>query len=98
MARHLYTCRPASLASVSLSKGCNGTSTITTAISGCFTSVVNLSAAGPTGVTVTFNPASIVAPGSGNSTMAIAVASTVAAGSYPITVTRTRVRGGTHTA
>ena len=74
-------------ASLSVVLGSNGTSTITTAISGGFDSAIALSATGqPTGVTVTFNPTSIAAPGSGTSTMTIAVASTTATGTYTITV------------
>jgi subtilase family serine protease len=77
----------ASPSSLSVVQGSNGTSTITTAISGGFDSAIALSATGqPTGVTVTFNPPSIAAPGSGTSTMTIAVASTTAAGTYTITV------------
>jgi uncharacterized membrane protein len=87
----------ASPASVSGAQGANGTSTITTTVSGGFNSAVALSASGqPSGVTVSFNPASIAAPGSGTSTMTMAVASTAAAGSYTITVTGTG-GGNTHT-
>ena len=80
----------ASPTSVSVVQGSNGTSTITTAVSGGFNSAVALSATGqPTGVTVSFNPTSIAAPGSGTSTMTMAVASTTATGTYTITVTGT---------
>ena len=80
----------ASPGSVSVVQGNNGTSTITTAVSGGFNSAIALTTSGqPTGVTVTFSPTSIAAPGSGTSTMTIAVASTTAAGTYPITVTGT---------
>jgi subtilase family serine protease len=80
----------ASPASVSVVQGSNGTSTITTAVSGGFDAAVALSASGqPTGVTVSFNPSSIAAPGAGTSTMTITVATTTATGTYPITVTGT---------
>jgi subtilase family serine protease len=80
----------ASPASVSVVQGGNGSSTITTAVSGGFNSAVALTASGqPTGVTVSFSPTSIAAPGSGTSTMSIAVASTTATGTYTITVTGT---------
>ena len=73
---------------VSVVGGGKGTSTITTAVSGSFNSAVSLSASGlPSGVTVSFNPSSIAAPGSGSSTMTMNVASTTAPGSYTITVT-----------
>src|SRR6202522_587653 len=88
----------ASPTSVSVVVGNSGTSTITTAVSGGFDSAVALTASGqPTGVTVTFSPTSIAAPGSGTSTATLAVASTTATGTYTITVSGT---GGsiTHTA
>ncbi|MGA7414618.1 MAG: S53 family serine peptidase [Bryobacteraceae bacterium] len=90
----------ASPTSVSVVQGSNGTSTITTTVSGGFKSAIALSASGqPSGVTVTLSPTSIVAPGSGTSTMTIAVASgsTVTPGTYPIMVTGTG-GGITHTA
>ena len=80
----------ASPASVSVVQGSNGSSTITTAVSGGFDSAVALSTSGqPAGVTVSFSPSSIAAPGSGTSTMTITVASTTTTGTYPITVTGT---------
>jgi subtilase family serine protease len=88
----------ASPTSVSVVQGNNGTSTITTIVSGGFNSVIALSASGqPTGVTVGFNPTPIAAPGSGTSTMTMTVASTTATGTYTITVTGTG-GGITHTA
>ena len=78
----------ASPASLSVQQGNQGTSTITTAISGGFSSAVSLSASGaPSGITVTFNPQTIPAPGSGSSTMTITVDASTATGTYPITVT-----------
>ena len=80
----------ASPSSLSVVSGSNGTATITTAISGGFNSAVALTATGaPSGVTVSFSPASIGVPGSGSSTVTFAVASTVAAGTYSIMVTGT---------
>ncbi len=89
----------ASPSSVSVTQGSNGTSTITTTVSGGLNSAINLSATGqPTGVTVTFNPTSIAAPGSGTSTMTMTVASTTATGTYTITVTGVSSVGSlTHT-
>ena len=80
----------ASPTSVSVTQGKSGTSTISTSVTGGFSSAVALSATGqPAGVTVSFSPASITSPASGRSTMTIAVASTVAKGNYTITVTGT---------
>ena len=76
--------------SLSIAQGHQGTSTVTTAISGGFNSSIALSASGmPTGASVSFNPAAIPAPGSGTSTMTITVGSATPAGTYPITVTGT---------
>lgn len=78
----------ASPASVTVAQGNQGTSTITSTVTGGFDSAISLSASGqPTGVTVTFNPTSIT--GAGTSTMTISVASSTAPGTYPITVTGT---------
>ena len=88
----------ASPTSVSVVQGKSGSSTVTTTVSGGFSSAVALSASGqPTGVTVGFSPASIAAPGSGTSSATFTVASTTVAGTYPITITGTG-GGITHTA
>jgi subtilase family serine protease len=80
----------ASPSSVSVVRGNSGSSTITVGVLGGFSSAVALSATGqPTGVTVSFTPPSIAAPGSGTSSMSMVVASTTATGTYPITVTGT---------
>ncbi len=80
----------ASPTAVSVVRGGNTTSSITTAVLNGFDSAIALSAAGqPTGVTVTFNPTSIAAPGSGTSTMTMAAASTTKTGTDIITVTGT---------
>jgi subtilase family serine protease len=88
----------ASPTAVSVVVGSSGSSTINTTISGGFDSAVALSASGqPAGVTVSFSPTSIAAPGSGTSKATLTVASTTATGTYPITVTGTG-GGITHTA
>jgi len=74
--------------SVTVQAGSSGTSTITAAISGGFDSAIALSASGmPTGVTASFVPTSIAAPGSGSSTLTLAASSSAAAGTYTINVT-----------
>ena len=88
----------ASPGSVSIAQGSSGSSTVSTTVSGGFNSSVALSASGqPSGVTVSFSPSSIAAPGSGSSTMTITVAAGASVGSSTITVTGS---GGskTHTA
>src|SRR5208337_1720070 len=78
----------ASPASLSIAQGNQGTSTLTTTVSGGFNSAITLSASGvPSGTTVSFNPNPIPAPGSGNSTMTVTVGASTVLGTYPITVT-----------
>ncbi|HXM43913.1 MAG TPA: S53 family peptidase [Bryobacteraceae bacterium] len=80
-----------------LYRGQSGYAVVTTAVSGGFDSAIALSATGqPTGVTVSFSPASIKAPGSGKSEMLLTVSETAAFGTYPITITGTG-GGITHT-
>jgi kumamolisin len=83
----------ASPSAVSVLQGANGASTITTTDIDGFSSPVTLTSSGaPTGVTVTFgtNP---IAAGGGTSAVTLAVATTVAAGTYPITITGTSASG-----
>jgi hypothetical protein len=88
----------ASPTSVSVVVGNSGSSTITTAVSGGFDSAIALTSTGaPSGVTVSFSPSSIAAPGSGTSTATLAVGATTTTGTYTITVTGTG-GGITHTA
>jgi hypothetical protein len=69
-------------------QGSQGYSTISTTISGNFSSAINLSASGvPTGTTVSFNPNPIASPGNGSATMTINVGANTSLGTYPITVT-----------
>jgi hypothetical protein len=80
----------ASPTSVSVVQGNNGTSTITTAVSGGFNSAIAMSASGqPAGVTVSFNPTSIAAPGSGTSTLTLVVGSNASKGTHTVTITGT---------
>lgn len=81
----------------SLDQGQSGFAVITTKVSGGFSSVISLSATGePAGVTVTFSPPSIAAPGSGTSDMTLKVSRSTTIGTYPITITGTG-GGTTHT-
>jgi uncharacterized membrane protein len=87
----------ASPSSLSVAQGGSGSSTISTTVSGGFNSPVTLSASGlPTGVTASFNPASIVAPGSGSSTFTLSANSTATTGTANVTVTASG-GGVTHT-
>ncbi|HEY6351498.1 MAG TPA: alkaline phosphatase family protein, partial [Candidatus Angelobacter sp.] len=88
----------ASPASVSVNHGNSGSSTVSTTLSGGFNSAISLSASGlPTGVTASFNPASIAAPGSGASTLTFTASSTATVGTTNVTVTATG-GGVTHSA
>jgi kumamolisin len=78
----------ASPSSVTVNAGSNGSTTISSSVTGGFTGSITLTASGqPSGVTLGFTTNPISA---GNSTsMTIAVASGTAPGTYPITVTGT---------
>src|SRR5713101_7298754 len=78
----------ASPTSLSVTQGSSGSTTISTAVSGGFNSAISLSVSGlPSGVTASFNPASIAAPGNGNSTLTFSASSTAATGTVNATVT-----------
>jgi kumamolisin len=73
-----------------LDQGQSGYAVVTTTVSGGFDSAVALSATGvPSGVTGSFSPASIAAPGSGTSDFTLTVSRTAHTGTYPITITGT---------
>jgi subtilase family serine protease len=72
---------------VTVKQGATGTSKVTTTVSGGFNAAVALTASGQgAGVTVTFNPKTIAAPGAGTSTVSIKVAATATTGNRTITV------------
>jgi len=72
---------------LTVARGGSGATTLTSTVSGGFDSALTLTAAGlPQGVTATFTPSGIAAPGSGSSTLSFMVATSAAAGSYPVTV------------
>jgi len=74
-------------ATVTVPQGTSGTVTVTTGVSGGFSSAVSLSATGlPSGASAAFNPATLPAPGSGNSTLTLTAGASTPAGTYPITV------------
>src|SRR5215813_15641309 len=77
----------ASPASVSLAQGGTKTSTISTTVANGFNAAVSLSATGlPAGVTASFSPASIAAPGSGSSTLTFTASSTATVGTSTVTI------------
>ena len=80
----------ASPASLSVARKGSATSTITTTVSGSFSSAVKLSASGKvSGETISFKPKSIAAPGGGTSTMTVKASRKAATGSHSITITAT---------
>jgi uncharacterized membrane protein len=73
-----------------LYQGQSGYGVVTTTVSGGFDAVIALSATGiPSGVTGSFSPSSIGAPGSGSSDFTLTVARNAPTGTYPITITGT---------
>jgi kumamolisin len=80
-----------------LHRGTSGYAVVTTAVSGGFNSAIALSASGqPTGVSVSFSPTSIAAPGSGTANMNLSVSRSTTTGTYTITIKGTG-GGITHT-
>ena len=70
---------------VTVPEGSQGTSVISTTVSGGFNNAVTLSAVGmPQGVTASFSPSTIAAPGAGSSTMTITVPADTPVGTYPL--------------
>lgn len=69
---------------IKIAQGSSGTSTITTAVSGGFNAALALTSSFKT---ATFNPSTIAAPGSGTSTMTIAVPASAPTGVYKIKIT-----------
>ena len=78
-----------SASSISLAHGTSGVVTISTAANTGFSGAIALAAKPPAGITATFSPATIAAPGSGKSQLTIAVAAATAAGTYTIPITAT---------
>jgi hypothetical protein len=80
----------ASPPTISATLGSSVNATVNTTISGSFNSSIALAASGlPAGVTASFNPSSIAAPGSGSSTLTISTSSTTPAGTYNLVITGT---------
>jgi hypothetical protein len=78
--------------SASVKAGSSATATVSTAVtSGSAQSVALTSSGAPSGVTVSFSPASVTAGSS--STVTFATTSSAAAGTYPITITGTAASG-----
>ena len=87
----------ASPTTVTVARGSTGTSKITTTVAGGFSSAIALSASGlPSGVTATFKPTSIAAPGAGSSTVTFKATTSAATGNHTVTITATG-GGITHT-
>jgi hypothetical protein len=77
----------ASPTTVSVAQGGSKTTTVSTTVSGGFNSAVSLSATGlPAGVTASFSPTSIAAPGSGSSTLTFSASSTATIGTSTVTI------------
>ena len=75
-------------ATLSLVQGLQGGTSITSAISGSFNNAIALSASGlPNGVSASFAPDTLAAPGNGNSVLTFTVNQGAPAGTYPVTVT-----------
>jgi hypothetical protein len=80
----------ASTASLSFTRGLSGSITLNVAVSGGYNSAVAFSAGTlPSGLTASFTPASLAAPGSGASTLKISSTGTITPGTYNLTISAT---------
>jgi len=78
-----------------LDRGQSGYAVVTSTVSGGFDSAISFSATGvPSGVTYSFSPSSLAAPGSGSTDFNLTVSRSASTGTYTITVTGT---GGNQT-
>ncbi len=75
--------------SLSIVHGASGVVAISTTIGSGFSGAVVLAAQPPAGITASFGPATIAAPGSGSSQLTISVASSATAGTYTIPISAT---------
>jgi pseudomonalisin len=76
-----------SASAVSVTAGSNKSVAVNVAVSGGFNAAVSFSVTGlPSGVTATFTPAMLSAPGSGASVLKITASSSAKAGTYTVTV------------
>ena len=77
-------------ATQSVTQNSSSSGTVSTAVSGGFNSAISLSASGlPSGVTASFNPTSVAAPGSGSSTVTFSASASATTGTTPVTITGT---------
>ena len=80
----------ASSTSISVTAGSNGSLSLNVAVSGGFNAAVAFSVTGlPSGISATFTPATLPAPGSGTSALKLTATSLAKAGTYPVTVSAT---------
>jgi pro-kumamolisin-like protein/all-beta uncharacterized protein len=80
----------ASAPSVSFAPGSSSSVTLNVAVSGGFSSAVAFSAGTlPSGLTASFTPASLAAPGSGSSTLKFSSTASIAPGTYNLSITAT---------
>jgi len=77
-------------ASAALTSGANTTVGVTVSVTGGFNSAVALTLSSlPAGLTASFSPASLAAPGSGSSTLTLTPGATLASGTYNLTIMAT---------
>jgi serine protease len=80
--------------SITIQQGHQGSTTVTTSVSGGFNAAITLSSSGlPSGASAAFSPNPIPAPGGGSSTATITVGASTTPGTYAVTLTGTG--GGT---
>ena len=77
----------ASAGLISINQGASGSLKILSSTSAGFSGAVGLTASSHAGVTAAFTPSTIASPGSGSSTLALAVAASAVPGTYTLTIT-----------
>jgi len=79
-----------SASSLSVIPGSNNSLTLTSAVSGGFSTAITFSMTGlPNGITAAFNPTALSAPGSGSSILKLTATSSAKPGIYPVTLSAT---------
>jgi subtilase family serine protease len=80
----------ASVSALTVNRGSNGSFSVSVMVSGGFNAAVSFGVTGlPSGATAAFTPATLAAPGSGNSTLKIGTTSAAKAGNYSLIVKAT---------
>ena len=80
----------ASVSALTVTRGSNGSVTLSVTVSGGFSAAVSFAVTGlPSGATAAFTPATLAAPGSGSTTLKLSATTAAKAGNYSVNITAT---------